>query len=444
MLKRTNLLLVVALFCTLSQAVMSPADEPKTGETRDTLLYVRTVPAGAKVFLDGNELGKSGELFHVEPGESEIVVELDGFELGSKQVTIRANVVTRVELTLKAQPGAKEEASSKPVEPPSLAPGRTVKESESSSPAVPPAVDTSKVVEGVGWGACLVGATREELIKAFGPLETTPGSRRTGWATHYHIDCWFDQAGHVVELRFMKGFRFPLTSGVRIGTPERIVLAAYGNPDRVVNEPKSKMLEWGTRGVLLWIKDGKVYDFTVFKPHGEPATAPNPGTTPPSAAGGGKPVEIASPGGTGEEIPSSDPIVEGIGWKSARVGATREAIIDALGKPDNDPSSDWLKWPKKHIECSFHTGEVVVSEVRFDPGFPAALRNGLKVGSPASTIVNLYGEPNVAYSRPNGATHNEYTNEGICFWTYQGKITQIICFKPYSPAAKTSHGQRNQ
>ena len=126
----------------------------------------------------------------------------------------------------------------------------------------------AKVVEGVGWGGFRVGATREELIKAFGPLEhtPTPGSQWTGWVARYHIDCWFDQAGRAVEVRFNRGFNLPLTSGVKIGSPEKDVLAAYGSPDRVVNTPQSKMLEYGKRGVLMWIMDGKVFDFTVFRP----------------------------------------------------------------------------------------------------------------------------------------------------------------------------------
>ena len=125
------------------------------------------------------------------------------------------------------------------------------------------------VVEGVGWSGFRVGATREQLSKAFGPLEPTPtpGSQWTGWVTRHHIDCWFDQAGRAVEVRFNEGFNLPLTSGVKIGSPEKDVLAAYGSPDRVVNKPQSKMLEYGKRGVLMWIVDGKVFDFTVFKPH---------------------------------------------------------------------------------------------------------------------------------------------------------------------------------
>jgi len=50
----------------------------KTAEKRDTLIYVRTKPPGAKVFVDGKELGTTNGLFHVEAGVATIVLELEG------------------------------------------------------------------------------------------------------------------------------------------------------------------------------------------------------------------------------------------------------------------------------------------------------------------------------------------------------------------------------
>jgi hypothetical protein len=105
MLKRTSLLVAMVLSCCLGHAIMLLADEPKTGEKKDTLLYVRKDPPGAKVLLDGKELGKSDDLFAVPPGVGRIVVELDGYTPGTKDATIRAEGVTRIELTLKQQAG---------------------------------------------------------------------------------------------------------------------------------------------------------------------------------------------------------------------------------------------------------------------------------------------------------------------------------------------------
>ena len=105
MLRKTSRLLAVVLLCGIGQAVeFLRADEPvKTGEKRDTLLYVRTDPPGAKVFLNGKELGISNGLFPVEPGTGTILVELEGRKPGERPVIIRANGITRVDLKLKPQ-----------------------------------------------------------------------------------------------------------------------------------------------------------------------------------------------------------------------------------------------------------------------------------------------------------------------------------------------------
>ena len=115
MFRRMSGLSALALFCTLYLAVGCLATDPpvKTSENRDTLLYIRTDPPGAKVLLDGKELGTSDGLFRVEPGVGTILVELDGHKADAKQVTIRANRVTRIELALKPKIEAGEQRSGK-------------------------------------------------------------------------------------------------------------------------------------------------------------------------------------------------------------------------------------------------------------------------------------------------------------------------------------------
>ena len=71
-----------------------------------TRLYVRTVPPGAKVTLEGKSLGKSDALFSVAPGTQTVSVELDGYLPEERRVEIRAEEITRVELQLKRRPEA--------------------------------------------------------------------------------------------------------------------------------------------------------------------------------------------------------------------------------------------------------------------------------------------------------------------------------------------------
>jgi hypothetical protein len=120
------------------------------------------------------------------------------------------------------------------------------------------------VVEGVGWGSFRVGTTREDLIKAYGEPDPNPGNPWMRWTSH-HVDCICGQDGHVAEVRFNEGFTLPLTSGVKIGSSEKDVLAAYGVPDSVLLQSQSKMFVYQRRGVLMWVMGGKVYDFTAIK-----------------------------------------------------------------------------------------------------------------------------------------------------------------------------------
>jgi hypothetical protein len=77
-----------------------------------TRLYVRTVPPGAKVTLDGKSLGKSDALFSVTPGTQTVQVELAGYLPEERRVEIRAEEITRVELELKRRPEAAGRAGS--------------------------------------------------------------------------------------------------------------------------------------------------------------------------------------------------------------------------------------------------------------------------------------------------------------------------------------------
>jgi hypothetical protein len=115
MTRTTACYLSVAIFCAVgATAPCFAADEPaKTAAARDTLLYVRTKPPGAIVFVDGKKIGTAGGLFHVEPGRVTIHVELDRHKENSCQVTIRANRVTRVDLILEPEAKAADTGAEK-------------------------------------------------------------------------------------------------------------------------------------------------------------------------------------------------------------------------------------------------------------------------------------------------------------------------------------------
>ena len=91
------------LLLTLLTLALPPvlADDITTAKDRETVLFARTTPSGAKVTVDGKAVGSTDDMFRVEPGVRRIVIELDGHEQENKQMTIQAGRVSRLVLKLK-------------------------------------------------------------------------------------------------------------------------------------------------------------------------------------------------------------------------------------------------------------------------------------------------------------------------------------------------------
>jgi len=92
-------LLSAALLCVMAPPVES-AGAPQT------LLYVRMMPSGAQILLDGKPLGTSDGLFPGQPGQYQIVVDLEGHQPRQQEITVRDGRITRIELTLAKGPAA--------------------------------------------------------------------------------------------------------------------------------------------------------------------------------------------------------------------------------------------------------------------------------------------------------------------------------------------------
>ncbi|MCP4453170.1 MAG: PEGA domain-containing protein, partial [Planctomycetes bacterium] len=82
------------LLCTLA-LFYATTGQVETSGTADTLLYIRTVPSGAQILLDGKPLGNSDGLFPVKPGRYKIVVDLEGHEPQNQQISVRDGKITR-------------------------------------------------------------------------------------------------------------------------------------------------------------------------------------------------------------------------------------------------------------------------------------------------------------------------------------------------------------
>lgn len=99
----------------------------ETSADAKTRLYVKTLPPGAQVTLDGKPLGASDGLFLVPAGTAKVTVQFDGAEQQVRQVEIAAGRITRVEIAA-AAPAASAAAATDTGEqfkPPRVAPRLT-------------------------------------------------------------------------------------------------------------------------------------------------------------------------------------------------------------------------------------------------------------------------------------------------------------------------------
>ncbi len=108
-MKKTILLTACCILLGLGCTSALVAQQVQTFPKRSTRLYVRTIPPGADIKLDGQSRGTSDRLFKVPPGvrKMTVEVELDGHYPKQQTVRIQGGRITRVELELDEQPQPK-------------------------------------------------------------------------------------------------------------------------------------------------------------------------------------------------------------------------------------------------------------------------------------------------------------------------------------------------
>lgn len=95
----TSLLLVFAFAPPVGPAAAQPPAAVETAATPQTRLYVKTLPPGAEVTLDGKPLGPSDGLFIVPAGTGTVSVQFDGAAPQVRKVEIADGRITRLEFT---------------------------------------------------------------------------------------------------------------------------------------------------------------------------------------------------------------------------------------------------------------------------------------------------------------------------------------------------------
>jgi hypothetical protein len=129
--------------------------------------------------------------------------------------------------------------------------------------------------------------------------------------------------------------------------------------------------------------------------------------------------------------PEIDPgkiIREGFGWGAFTVGASHEALVNALGLPDDSSPPPLLEWRKLGINCLLDSrGEA--SELRFNKEFRGVTQTGISYGMPEKTVRAAYGDPKQA-QKLGGGTRWDWPSRGLLIWFADGRVNQIVVYRP--------------
>ncbi|MGA2246519.1 MAG: serine/threonine-protein kinase [Verrucomicrobiota bacterium] len=120
------------------------------------------------------------------------------------------------------------------------------------------------IVEGKGWGGFRLGATCEELAKALGQPDSDSDNHWMKWE-QAHVHCLVDDVHGAFELRFDEGFSGLTAAGIRIGSPLKDALAAYGEPSSREDVGSVKKLLWTSKGILIWFHENGASQIVVFQ-----------------------------------------------------------------------------------------------------------------------------------------------------------------------------------
>ena len=130
-----------------------------------------------------------------------------------------------------------------------------------------------KITEGVGIADFRIGASKKQLLATLGAPDAESTETRLQWK-NLHIHTLTDESRGAFELRFDVGFPWTTAKGIKIGSPETDVLAAYGKPEHIIVQGEAKKLEWSNQGILVWLTpENGVHQIVIFRPY---ASSPSP------------------------------------------------------------------------------------------------------------------------------------------------------------------------
>jgi hypothetical protein len=108
--------LAFLLCCALVAAQPDAHPKPILRKSASTRLFVRTIPKGASIYLDGKELpAKTDGLLLIREGVHRVTLDLEGYDVVDLEIPVRKGRITRIEKQLQAVP-VKPEGATPPAE----------------------------------------------------------------------------------------------------------------------------------------------------------------------------------------------------------------------------------------------------------------------------------------------------------------------------------------
>ena len=114
------------------------------------------------------------------------------------------------------------------------------------------------IKEGAGWNQVLVNSPGHEtakLLKGQSYLIEIPDAA---------VNCLVNTEGKVIEVRFNNGFKGATSKGIKVGSPVKDLIAAYGEPQSVEKLKKAQKMFYPQIGMLFWVADKKVSQIVVY------------------------------------------------------------------------------------------------------------------------------------------------------------------------------------
>jgi outer membrane protein assembly factor BamE (lipoprotein component of BamABCDE complex) len=120
--------------------------------------------------------------------------------------------------------------------------------------------------------------------------------------------------------------------------------------------------------------------------------------------------------------PSLDVVAPNVSVGKVRKGMTRQEVEDAIGKPGKKDSATSYY---KGMWVLFNTNGVIFN-IKCVKGFAGHTQESIGIGSTRDEVIQAYGKPDEEKPYDHGDVNLWYSALNTTFWVQRGKVTSFI------------------